>query len=262
LPHSPNNAALARTLDAETGSAWRVREGAIVTEAPAKNSDLRVRTLSAVVMLAVAGTALWLGGGFWALFVGLVAAGVLVEFSRLVLAFTPGLLARLAWHLGGLAYVAIACFTLLLLRSPFFGPLPVLVIVGTVVAVDVWAYFAGRTFGGPKIAPAISPSKTWSGLAGGMVGATVVIFFARPGEWWMALAGPPLAIAAQAGDFFESWMKRRAGVKDSGRLIPGHGGLFDRVDGLLAVCFIIGFLMLGTALLALIRGESLLPSPA
>ncbi len=233
-----------------------------MTETAPKKSDLPARTISAVVMIVLAGGALWLGGGFWALFVGLVAAGVLIEFSKLVLAFTPGVFARLAWHLGGLAYVGLACFTLLLLRSPFFGPMPVLIIVGTVVAVDIWAYFAGRKFGGPKIAPAISPSKTWSGLAGGMAGATVVLYLTHPADWRFALAGPPLAIVAQAGDFFESWMKRRAGVKDSGRLIPGHGGLFDRVDGLLAVCFIIGLVMFGTVILTLARGESFLPSPA
>lgn len=208
--------------------------------APKQKSDLLARTLSAVAMVLVAGTALWLGGGVWALFVGLVAAGVLLEWSKLVLAFVPGAAQRVLWHLGGLLYVGLACITLLILRSPYFGPLPVLILLGTVIAVDVWAYFAGRQFGGPKIAPAISPSKTWSGLVGGMAGATVVMYLTHPADWRFALAGPVIAVVAQAGDFFESWMKRRAGVKDSGRLIPGHGGLFDRVDGLLAVLFTVG----------------------
>jgi phosphatidate cytidylyltransferase len=240
-----------------------------MSEAPAKPSDLPVRTVSAVVMVAIAGTALWLGGGIWAVFVGLVAAGVLSEFSRLVLAFVPGIGGRLAWHLGGLVYVGLACAALVFMRA--FGLLPVLVVIIAVIGVDVWAYFAGRTFGGPKIAPAISPSKTWSGLAGGMAGASVVLWACASSvlhlPWTRGLplvlvTGPIIAIVAQAGDFFESWMKRRAGVKDSGKLIPGHGGLFDRVDGLLAVCFTIGVIMLGTVLLALARGESLLPSPA
>jgi len=233
-----------------------------MTEQPARKSDLVPRILSGVAMVVVAGAALWQGGPVWALFVALIAAGVLVEWSKLVLGFARTPLAILAWHLGGLVYVGLAVFTLLLLRSPFFGPLPVLAIVGTVVAVDVWAYAFGRKFGGAKIAPAISPSKTWSGLVGGMLGAAIVLFLVRGHDWRWALAGPPVAVLAQAGDFFESWMKRRAGVKDSGKLIPGHGGLFDRVDGLLAVCFTIGMLMLGTLVLALARGESLLPSPA
>jgi len=243
-----------------------------VTQAPTNKSDLPTRTVSAVVMLALAGTALWLGGGIWAIFVGLIAAGVLLEFSRLVLAFTPGLLARLAWHLGGLIYVGLACAALIFLRVPPVGYRFVLMVVCGVVATDIFAYFAGRTFRGPKVAPRISPSKTWSGLAGGVVGSTLVftLLFRFPEScrdcvavqaWRYAFEyairiGPLVAIIAQAGDFFESWLKRRAGVKDSGTLIPGHGGLFDRVDGLLAVCFIIGLVMLGTVF------ESLLPGPA
>lgn len=205
-----------------------------------RNSDLAVRTLSAIVMIAVTGTALWLGGWVWTAFVGAVGVGVLWEWSRLAFAFERRPLGRGTWLAGGLAYVGVACLTLLVLRSPFFGIRPVLAVVGTVIAVDVCAYFAGRTLGGPKIAPAISPSKTWAGLAGGALGATVALWIALDGAWGRAAAGPVVAIVAQAGDFFESWMKRRAGVKDSSNLIPGHGGLFDRVDGLMAVLFAVG----------------------
>ena len=103
---------------------------------------------------------------------------------------------------------------------------------------DIGAYFAGRNFGKRKLAPSVSPNKTVEGLYGGMVAAT--LFGAA---WAMAtglgkplLALPPLlAIAAQLGDLFESWMKRRAGVKDSGRWLPGHGGILDRLDGLVPV---------------------------
>lgn len=209
-----------------------------------RSSDLPVRAASAAAMLVVAGTALWMGGAVWAIFVALVAAGVLVEWSRLVMAFARGPLQMLSWHLLGLAYVGLACFTLIFLRSPAFGPAPVVMVLGTVIAVDVWAYFFGRRFGGAKIAPAISPSKTWSGLIGGMLGAALVLYFTHAYDWRWALAGPPVAVIAQAGDFFESWMKRRARVKDSGRIIPGHGGLFDRVDGLIAVLFALGLLLL------------------
>jgi phosphatidate cytidylyltransferase len=129
------------------------------------------------------------------------------------------------------------------------GLLAVLQIVSAVIATDVGAYFAGRTLGGPKIAPKISPSKTWAGLIGGMIAAGLVfvgwaMYVQALHPWTFAVNGAVAAIIAQAGDFFESWMKRRAGVKDSGRLIPGHGGLFDRLDGLLAVSFVLGILLL------------------
>ncbi|MBS0481737.1 MAG: phosphatidate cytidylyltransferase [Proteobacteria bacterium] len=218
-----------------------------------------------MVMVALFGMALALGGSVWAVFVALIATGVYYEWSRLVRGFAGGTAARLAWMAGGFVYIAVAAFTLLDLRIGPFGIGRTLLLVGTVIAVDVGAYFAGRTFGGPKIAPAISPSKTWSGLIGGILGATALLTaylywflcydpaFGHCALRSLSLAlskalvgGIALAVTAQAGDFFESWMKRRAGVKDSGNLIPGHGGLFDRVDGLLAVSFVLGLVILAT----------------
>ena len=216
---------------------------------------------SAVVMVAVAGTALWLGGWVWTVLVASVALGVLWEWWGLVRAITQTSLGRLAWSLGGAFYVGLAASFLIKLRVIWAQPLlGVFLLVGGVIATDVGAYFAGRTFGGPKIAPKVSPSKTWSGLAGGMFAAglptlgiivwrwdSTVSFGDFPYWFWIGLPfviGSMIATVAQAGDFFESWMKRRAGVKDSGNLIPGHGGLFDRVDGLLAVCFVLGLIWL------------------
>src|SRR4030095_10502685 len=105
-------------------------------------------------------------------------------------------------------------------------------------ATDICAYFAGRTIGVPKLAPRISPNKTWAGLAGGIAGAAVLgwiggHFLGLGGDF--LLLGATMAALAHAGDLFESWIKRRAGVKDSGALLPGHGGLLDRLDGLLPV---------------------------
>ena len=120
-------------------------------------------------------------------------------------------------------------------------------VFGMVWATDIGAYFAGRAFGGARLAPAISPSKTWSGLFGGMIAALVAS--ATIGDR-AGIIGVPLWIGlfmgllSQLGDLGESWMKRRAGVKDSGKLIPGHGGLFDRVDGLLPVALLLGALAL------------------
>lgn len=214
-----------------------------------KKSDLGVRTVSAVAMLAVAGVAVWLGGLVWGLFVAVAALGVYIEWCGLAKAIAPGTAGRFGWFVGGLAYIGIAAVMLYLLRAlvPLVGSTPLVLLLGGVIATDVGAFFAGRTIGGPKIAPAISPSKTWAGLLGGMVAATALTFAAfsvtdglTAGPFEKIGIGCGMAIIAQVGDFFESWIKRRAGVKDSGTLIPGHGGLFDRMDGLLAVLFVMG----------------------
>ena len=228
--------------------------------APARRkSDLGVRVASAVVMVAVAGTALWLGGWLFAIFVTIVAIGVFWEWWHLILCFDIGPLGRGLWIAGGLGYVFLAGVTLIALRRESLSE-PILVLM-LVIAVDVGAYFAGRTIGGPKIAPRISPSKTWAGLGGGILAAALanVAWSLRldatyPDAALADVAFPSLivglfvAVIAQLGDFFESWMKRRAGVKDSGRLLPGHGGLFDRVDGLLAVLFVISIPLMADTL--------------
>lgn len=223
------------------------------TAAPAvperKNADLATRVASAAVMLAVAGVALWQGGAVLQTFIALVAVACFVEFVLLVVKATPNVAYRLAAILAGAAYIGAAAAVLA--RLPVAG---VLLLVGAVICVDSFAYFFGRTLRGPKIAPRISPSKTWAGLLGGIVGATLwlglfwgVLGRSAPttagsmSNWGMVLAiGAAVAVAAQTGDFFESWLKRRAGVKDSSRLIPGHGGVFDRVDGLLPVALLAG----------------------
>lgn len=226
-----------------------------MSEAPSKRSDLGVRTASALVMATITGVALWLGGWVWLGFVLIVSLGVLLEWTRLFLAFTKSFIGRLVWAAAGVVYVLIAGLMLVYLRRDGWDGalLPVLLVVAT----DTGAYFTGRTLGGPKIAPSISPSKTWSGLAGGtllagLVALTPVLTVARGIRVEPALLiqlfafGAVAALFAQAGDFFQSWMKRRAGVKDSSNLIPGHGGLFDRLDGLLAVLFATAIVFLVT----------------
>jgi phosphatidate cytidylyltransferase len=241
----------------------------------ARKSDLGVRALSAVVMVAVAGTALWLGGWVWTALVAAIAVGVLWEWRQLVRGFASTPARRGMWNGFGFIYVAIAAGMLLFLRSEFFAPFTVAVVLAAVIATDIGAYFAGRAIGGPKIAPSISPSKTWAGLGGGMIASALVLAFAvgtaRYGLAGMmggnrdamasyfshetmeaTLGGAVTAIVAQGGDFFESWMKRRAGVKDSGTLLPGHGGLFDRLDGLLAVLAVGGVTMALTGFLGIV----------
>lgn len=221
--------------------------------------DLGVRTLSAIVMVVVAGAAYWLDGWPWMIFLGLVGIGLLWELWGLVRLLTTSAAARSGWMLFGMVYFGLALFMALLLSAPFFGRTPILLVIGAVIATDVGAYFAGRSIGGPKIAPKISPSKTWAGLGGGMVCAAlffVVVHHLLPGSGVgeqfaiLAATGAIIAIVAQAGDFFESWMKRRAGVKDSGKLIPGHGGIFDRTDGLIAVLFATGLIFFASTAFA------------
>ena len=116
------------------------------------------------------------------------------------------------------------------------GLIDVMWIVGTVVISDVLGYFAGRSLGGPKFWPAISPKKTWSGTVAGWIGAflfaLVIVLVTGGHDWWMLAAGPLIAFAGQMGDIAESWLKRRVGVKDSSNRIPGHGGVMDRFDAM------------------------------
>jgi phosphatidate cytidylyltransferase len=149
----------------------------------------------------------------------------------------------------GVPYVAFPVLALLLLRhNGAWGVHAIMWLMLVVWATDTFAYFAGRSFGGPKLAPKLSPKKTWSGLLGGMAGAAVVsgiyAAFFVPSFWQPALVAAALAVVAQLGDIFESALKRTYSVKDSGYLIPGHGGVLDRVDGLVAaacLAAVVGF---------------------
>jgi len=212
--------------------------------AAAVKSDLWVRIASALVLFAIAGIALWLGGIAFGLFLLVGGALVLVEWFALVRAMTLGSAAKGALMVAGPILVLGAIGGLWFVRDRL-GVTAALWVFGMVWAADIGAYFAGRAFGGARLAPKISPSKTWSGLVGAMIAA--LIASATIGDR-AGIVGVPLWIGlfmgliAQLGDLGESWMKRRAGVKDSGKLIPGHGGVFDRVDGLLPVALILGAL--------------------
>jgi phosphatidate cytidylyltransferase len=141
----------------------------------------------------------------------------------------------------GLVYVIPASLAAIAIRGqPGDGLSTEIWIVALVVAADTGAYVAGRSIGGPKLAPRISPNKTWAGLAGAVLSAALVgwitsLWNALPSYWPLLVVSGALALVEQAGDLFESFLKRYFGVKDSGRIIPGHGGVLDRVDGLMAV---------------------------
>ena len=144
---------------------------------------------------------------------------------------------NLGW---GYVYIGVPAFALTVVNWYWFEITFWMMVV--VWATDIFAYFAGRGIGGPKLAPKISPNKTWAGLLGGMAGAMVVgavfgLFFEADPPF--PYLGAPLALLAQLGDLYESSVKRRLGVKDSGAILPGHGGVLDRVDGLLPVAVIV-----------------------
>jgi len=220
-----------------------------------KTADLPRRLASAIVMLALTALAVGIGGLVLDAFIALVALVGFGEFALLVARATPNLALRLLAWLAGAAYFGFAAAIM-----AGAGTFLLVMVVGITVFTDTGAYFTGRALGGPTIAPSISPSKTWAGLFGGMAASVIWVFLwvwamdaplvwprfelglnLSPQNVTGAVAlGAGLAVVAQSGDFFESWLKRRAGVKDSSRLIPGHGGVFDRIDGLIPVVLVAG----------------------
>ena len=143
------------------------------------------------------------------------------------------------WSLAGLTYAALPAASLMWLRGdPSSGAVAVLYLFAVAWTTDTASYAAGRLIGGPKLAPRISPKKTWSGfivgaLAPALVGYAFAVALKDTSPWRLALVSVAVALACQMGDLVESWVKRRFGAKDMSQMIPGHGGLLDRIDGLL-----------------------------
>ncbi|MWP36625.1 phosphatidate cytidylyltransferase [Rhodobacter sphaeroides] len=162
---------------------------------------------------------------------------MMLALAALVLAPAAGLLGprrdrRIFFTYGTALMVAGA--GLVMLREEG-GSVAILWLILVVVTSDVMGYFAGRSLGGPKFWPAVSPNKTWSGTIAGWLGAAIVglgFSIAAGAGWGLIILSPVIALAGQLGDIVESWIKRRSGVKDSSSLIPGHGGVLDRFDAL------------------------------
>lgn len=192
-----------------------------------------------------------LGGPFVALIVTLTC----LTFAMVIAAFT-GANAVIPTLAFAFPYIVLPAIALVWLRlDDAYGLICVFWLLFVVWATDTFAYFSGRGFGGPKLAPRVSPNKTWAGLIGGMVGAALVgivtaLWFNLGSPAQLGLVSAFLAVVAQGGDILESALKRRAGVKDSGKLIPGHGGILDRVDGLVTAAIaagVIGILHAGAS---------------
>jgi phosphatidate cytidylyltransferase len=263
-------------------------------------ADLRLRIMSAAVLVPLALGCIWIGGAAFAGLIALIAAGLSYEWIGLcgrrssLMAVLPFValpvsvivaewdtaasalvLLAVATVIGiatnrglspdrplafGIPYLGLAAVALVWLRrQPGSGGANVIVLLLVVWASDIGAYVAGRAIGGPRLAPSISPGKTWSGAVGGLAAAAAVGLAAsavlgdgaasahlmtwRPAAFAVLIGG-----ISQAGDLFESQLKRHFGVKDSGTMIPGHGGLLDRLDAVLTAAP-------ATALLALVLGR-------
>lgn len=206
-------------------------------------------------------------------FTGAVAISYGAPDALIVLAASAGAIGlfmrgydrkRAFWVAAGLLYCGLPMVALLWLRAlpPTLGLDLTVAVLVVVWATDIAAFFTGRAIGGARFAPSISPNKTWAGVAGGIAAAAATTGLAsvyllgrpEPGEGWgtwggsaaplaLALLGAFLGMIAIGGDLFESWLKRRAGVKDSGNLLPGHGGVMDRIDGLLPVAVVAALLV-------------------
>lgn len=187
----------------------------------------------------------------------LIAVGAIWAVSALLVVMKGGKSTMWSWL--GVPYVSLPAIALVILRAdPNWGLLAIIWVMVIVWSADVCAYFAGRIIGGPKLAPVLSPKKTWAGLGGAVAGsalASVLVGYSGglPSVSMLALVAGILAVVEQGGDLFKSAWKRHFGVKDSGRLIPGHGGVIDRVDGLVAVA-------MAAALIGIARGFAVGPA--
>jgi phosphatidate cytidylyltransferase len=212
--------------------AWewgRLCRGAAGTRSMAGSSQAAL-VGSVVAAVAVAAT----GAAWAAIAVAVLGGGLVFSIERGRAQGEPG------WTALGALWVALPCICLLWLARDGGGRTIVLWLFAVVWATDIGAYAAGRALGGPRLAPRWSPRKTWAGFAGGMLcaalaGAVTALAVGLSQALPLVLISAGLAIVAQFGDLAESLAKRRFGVKDSSSLIPGHGGLLDRLDGLLAV---------------------------
>lgn len=247
--------------------------------------DLAPRLGSAVVMVFAGAGAIWAGGVVFAMFVALISGAMVWELSRMLDPDNPGVAVQMgimtgamillaAWlppfyivpfllapsvagatrmrtgqgiYVAYAAVIALAGYALITVRLNL-GVAWVLWLIMVVVASDVAGYFAGKSIGGAKLWPRVSPNKTWSGTIAGWVGAGIVglIFAPMVGAGSeLVLVSVIMAMVAQAGDIAESALKRRSGVKDSSALIPGHGGVMDRFDGMLGAAL---FMLLAVVL--------------
>jgi phosphatidate cytidylyltransferase len=198
----------------------------------------------AAVSAVIAVLALWRASS-WGASLGnwSIENGWVVVLAGVVIVAILSLVAdrqRTVWYIAGIPYVIVPPMALVLLRDSPEGLATIVWMLALVVAADTGGYLVGRTVGGPKLVPRISPNKTWSGLGGAVLGAALAglctaFILNHTNVWMLTLISAVLGLLEQGGDLVESAFKRHFGVKDTSQIIPGHGGVLDRVDGLLAV---------------------------
>lgn len=202
-------------------------------------SNLALRVASSAVLAPLALLVAWLGGLPFVLLWTVAASVVLWEWARLVRGAKIEGMALAWWHAAGVLYAGVLLFALIILRQDAtLGFVAIVFLFAVVWATDIAAYFAGRAFGGPKLWPAVSPKKTWSGAIGGTLGGVAAgLLVAKIAGLaitpMLVIVALGLSVASQGGDLLESAIKRRFDAKDASQLIPGHGGLMDRLDGFL-----------------------------
>jgi phosphatidate cytidylyltransferase len=202
-------------------------------------SNLALRVASSAVLAPLALLVAWLGGLPFVLFWTVAASVVLWEWARLVRGAKIEGMALAWWLAAGVLYAGVLLFALIILRQDAtLGFVAIVFLFAVVWATDIAAYFAGRAFGGPKLWPAVSPKKTWSGAIGGTLGGVAAgLLVAKIAGLaitpMLVIVALGLSGASQGGDLLESAIKRRFDAKDASQLIPGHGGLMDRLDGFL-----------------------------
>ena len=264
----------------------------VAPDAAKASSNLFIRVVAALILAPLTIMVVFAGGWLWILLVTAVSVGLFYEWHAIVNAkreprvfavgvigleliglalwfgwngvafvtavIAPTLIALLSaekryWNVGGFVYAAAALIASVLVRlDPAIGFYALVFPLLIVWVTDIGGYFAGRAFGGPKLAPRISPKKTWAGAIGGLM-LSIVIALAAAWLGWgrllpLLVVGILLSIVSQFGDLFESWVKRQFDVKDSSQIIPGHGGLLDRLDGFVAAIVfaaIFGFMRAG-----------------
>ncbi len=225
-------------------------------------SNLALRWMSSLVLAPVVLVITYWGGWPFVAFWTLAACIVLWEWSALVRGSSGGtrtLASFAVWMIAGLLYAGVLLIGPVILRGDAaLGFVAIVFLFAVVWGTDVFAYFTGRALGGPKLMPAVSPKKTWSGAIGGTLGAVaagLLVVGVAGVALTLPLAGVALllSVASQGGDLIESAIKRHCGVKDASHLIPGHGGVMDRLDGFLTA-------VLAAAMVGLWRGGLAAPA--
>ena len=204
-----------------------------------KSQYMMIRTFSAIVMATLVLSAIWTGPPYFEALIILIGFLAIVEWYRLILVDRPKFPNIIFMCLGGL-YIIAPCFILVWLRNNSPNGLYFVVWFFAVIwSTDIGAYFLGKRIGGAKLAPKVSPNKTWAGFFGGIgfsvITSLLVYYLLHPisSLFLLVSACIVISVTGQIGDLLESWCKRRLGVKDSGKIIPGHGGILDRVDSIL-----------------------------